>query len=268
VRFSSLASAFAIVLALGVVAAPAALAQNEPAWLGVAMEAHSGVVVVMHVISGSPADKAGIKTGDKIERVDGTQVASPGEVQRLVGDHHSGDTIDVKIGRASGETNIAVKAAPRPTMDEVLRMDHVGKIAPAWVGVQAATVGAPLSVGALKGKVAVVDFWAISCGPCRMTGPELARIQAKYGAQGLVVVGITTDSKSDAAEFAERKSLGFSVLSDEDATTTRAYGISAIPTVYVVDKRGIVRDVMVGYDPDHGTRIEALAQKLLAEPAP
>ncbi len=257
----------ALILSVAV-ASPVALADDGPAWLGVAMEAHSGVVVVMHVISGSPADKAGIKIGDKIERVDGTQVASASDVQSLVSTHHSGETIDVKILRSSGETSIAVKAAARPTMDEVLRMDHVGKIAPAWVGVQAATPNAPLSVGALKGKVAVVDFWAISCGPCRLTSPELARIQAKYGAQGLSVVGITTDSKSDAAEFAERKSLGFSVLSDENGTTTQAYGISAIPTVYVVDKRGVVRDVMVGYDPDHGPRIEALAQKLLAEPAP
>ncbi|MEO7112426.1 MAG: redoxin domain-containing protein [Polyangiaceae bacterium] len=266
-RFRSSAVLAALILAFAV-ASPIAHADDAPAWLGVAMEARSGVVIVTHVISGSPADKAGIKIGDKIERIDGTQVASPGEVQRLVSDHHSGETIDVKIGRASGETNIAVKAAQRPTMDEVLRMDHVGKIAPAWVGVQAATPGAPLSIGALKGKVAVVDFWAISCGPCRLTGPELAHIQAKYGAQGLTVVGITTDAKSDAAEFAERRSLGFSVLSDETGTTTQAYGISAIPTVYVVDKRGIVRDVMIGYDPDHGPRIEALAQKLLAEPSP
>ena len=265
-RIRSLFAASLLILTLG--AASAARADGPPVWLGVAMEAHSGVVVVMHVISGSPADKAGIKIGDKIERVDSTAVASAAEVQRLVADHHSGDTIDVKIARASGETNIAVKAAPRPTMDEVLRMDHVGKIAPTWVGLQAATAGAPLNIAALRGKVAVVDFWAISCGPCRLTSPELARIQAKYGAQGLTVVGITTDAKSDAAEFAERRSIGFSVLSDEDGDTTRAYGISAIPTVYVIDKRGIVRDVMVGYDPDHSIRIEALALKLLAEPAP
>ena len=232
------------------------------------MDAHGGAVVVMHVIAGSPADHAGIRAGDKIERVDGMPVSSASEVQRLVANHHSGDTIDVSVGRSSGSTSVTVKAAPRPTMDEVLRMDHVGKIAPNWVGVQAASPGAPLSIASLKGKVAVVDFWAISCGPCRLTGPELARIESKFGAQGLTVVGITTDPKSEAAEFAERKSLGFAVLSDENGTTTQAYGVSAIPTVYVIDKRGIVRDVMIGYDPDHGPRIEALAQKLLAEPNP
>ncbi|MEO8877590.1 MAG: TlpA disulfide reductase family protein, partial [Polyangiaceae bacterium] len=135
-------------------------------------------------------------------------------------------------------------------------------------GLQAASPGAPTSVAALKGKVAVVDFWAISCGPCRLTGPELAHIQAKFGAQGLQVVGISTDPTSEVSEFAERKSLGFAVLSDENGDTTHAYGISAIPTVYVIDKRGIVRDVMIGYAPDHAPRIEALAQKLLAESAP
>jgi peroxiredoxin len=189
-------------------------------------------------------------------------------VKHVVAAHHVGDTVDVKIVRGASDSSISVKLEALPTMDEVLRMDHLGKIAPAWVGVTAATPSAPLSIAALKGKVAVVDFWAISCGPCRLTSPELAHIQAKYGAQGLSVVGITMDSKADAAEFTERKSMGFSVLSDENGDTTRAYGISAIPTVYVVDKRGIVRDVMVGYDPDHGPRIEALAQKLLAEPAP
>lgn len=266
-RSRLLASVFAFV---GFVAAasPLAHAEGEPAWLGVAMEAKSGIVVVTHVVAGSPAEKAGIRIGDKIARIDGTAVASASAVQQLVSGHHSGDTIDVKIGRPAGETSIAVKVTPRPTMDEVLRMDHVGKAAPAWVGLQAASPGAPTSIAALKGKVALVEFWSISCGPCRMSGPELARIQSKLGAQGLIVVGITTDAKDEVAEFVERKGLGFSAVSDENGDTTHAYGISAIPTLYVIDKRGIVRDISIGYAPENAARVEALAQKLLAEPTP
>ncbi len=245
-----------------------ASADGGPPWLGVAMEAKDSAVVVARVISGSPADKAGIAAGDRIEKVDGTRVSTPEEVQHIVAAHHAGETVSVTVAHAGSDATLQVKMAPRPTIDEMLRMDRVGKPAPAWTGVEQATPGAPLSPTTLKGHVALVEFWATWCGPCRMSGPELARLQARYGAQGLTVVGITTDSKATAGEYAERHSLGFAAVSDPTATTTRAYGVAVLPTLFVIDKRGVVRDVSVGYAPDNATHVEALVNRLLAEPSP
>jgi peroxiredoxin len=47
-----------------------------------------------------------------------------------------------------------------------------------------------------------------------------------------------------------------------------AYGVSALPTLFVVDKKGVVRDVFVGFDPDQDAHVEELIRTLLAEPAP
>ncbi len=152
-RSSAVLAALAFTLSALAVASPIARADDAPAWLGVAMEARSGKVMVAHVIAGSPAERAGIRVGDRIVRVDGSPVASAAEVQHLVGEHHSGENIDVRLGRDTGDVSVSVKATPRPTMDEVLRMDHVGKPAPTWVGVTAATGGAPLNITSLRGRV-------------------------------------------------------------------------------------------------------------------
>lgn len=262
-----LAAAAALIFALGAVGSVAS-ADGGPAWLGIAMETKDHAVVVARVISGSPADKAGIRAGDRIERVDGTRITDPADVQKLVGAHSIGDTAAVTVERAGSDTTLRVKVAPRPTVDEMLRMDRVGKAAPPWIGVEAVTGGAPLSPSTLRGRVGIIEFWATWCGPCRATAPELTRLQSRYGAQGLTVMGITTDAKDVAAEYVERHGLGFSILSDPSADTTRVYGVSALPTLFVVDKRGVVRDVAVGFAPENTARVETLVTQLLAEPGP
>jgi peroxiredoxin len=147
----------------------------------------------------------------------------------------------------------------------MLRMDHVGSPAPAWEGLEP-TSGFPASLAGLRGRVVVVDFWATWCGPCRELAPVLSGWQAHYAAEGLSVVGITTDPVDAAATFKERLDLRYPMASDPHAATTQSYGVSALPTLFVVDKRGVVRDVAVGADPEQEARMEALIRTLLAEP--
>jgi len=133
------------------------------AWLGVAMEnaeeAAPNGVRVKHVVRGSPAEKAGLREGDAIVRLDGARVGSAGEVTRIVGEHAPGDAIVAVVMRAAKEMSLRIALAPRPSGDEMLRMDRVGAFAPAWPGVE--PVGAaPRSLAALRGRVVLLDFWA------------------------------------------------------------------------------------------------------------
>jgi len=99
--------------------------------------------------------------------------------------------------------------------------------------------------------------------------PKLGALQARYGAQGLSVLGLSTEEAQDVATFAQRTSMRYAgVAVDKHATTTRAYGVSSLPTLVVIDKQGIVRDVVVGYDPSADGRLEGVVRALLAEPAP
>jgi thiol-disulfide isomerase/thioredoxin len=238
------------------------------AWLGVAMEkgVGTGGVRVRHVVRGSPADRGGIKDGDLIRSVDGAKVDAADEVTRIVSEHAVGDVLVAVVGRGGSELAIRVALAARPTMDEMVRMDHVGAPAPAWIGVE--PIGdAPRSLSAVRGKVVLLDFWATWCGPCRVLAPRLSAMQARYGAQGLRVVGVTTEEPEEAATFAQQIGMRYALATDPRGETTREYGVSALPTLFVIDKRGVVRDVAIGYSPEREAQIEALVQRLLAEPA-
>jgi thiol-disulfide isomerase/thioredoxin len=220
------------------------------------------------VIRGSPADQAGVRDGDEIVRVDGRPVASPSEVTRLVAGKMSGDKIDVVLQRNGVAQTVTVTLTPRPSTDEIMRMEYVGTFAPQLTSLAAASGTLPASMNALRGKVAVIEFWATWCGPCQMTMPVLDGWQARYGAQGLSVIGITTEPVQMAANFATQKALHYAIASDSTNATSIAFGVRNIPTLFVVDKRGVVREVEIGYDPGVNTQLENLLQKLLAEPAP
>ena len=98
-----------------------------------------------------------------------------------------------------------------------------------------------------------------------MIAPKLSALQSKFAAQGLNVVGITTDDLEQAAAFKERTQMRYPVVSDPNGETTAVYGVSGLPTLFVIDKRGVIRDVAVGYDPGRDASLESLVQTLLAE---
>jgi thiol-disulfide isomerase/thioredoxin len=147
-------------------------------------------------------------------------------------------------------------------------MDLVGTFAPTWKDVLPVSGTFPSSIAALRGHVVLIDFWATWCGPCRIAMPKLGALQGRYGAQGLRVLGVSTEDAEDVALFARRTEMAYAVGVDMHAETTRSYGVSSLPTLVVIDKRGLVRDVRVGYDPFEDARLEVTLRTLLAEAAP
>jgi peroxiredoxin len=237
-------------------------------WAGIAMSPASATdgVRVEHIVRGSPAQQAGLQVDDRITLVDATIVATSRDVVRSIGLHAVGEAVSLTFVRAGKSQQVSVVLADFPSSDTMLRMDHVGSPAPAWDGLEP-TSGFPASLVGLRGHVVVVDFWATWCQPCREMAPVLSGWQARYGAQGLNVVGVTTDPADAAARFKEQLDLRYPMASDPRASTSAAYGVSALPTLFVIDKRGVVRDVIVGVDPGQDGRMEALIRSLLAEPA-
>ena len=102
-----------------------------------------------------------------------------------------------------------------------------------------ATSEAPIDLAAWKGKVVYVDFWASWCGPCRQSFPWMNEMQAKYGAQGLQVVGINLDAKrADADQFLAQLPAKFAVAFDPKADSARRFGVKGMPTSVLVDPQG------------------------------
>ena len=129
----------------------------------------------------------------------------------------------------------------------------------------------PLMLRSLHGRVVLIEFWTFACYNCRNTLPALKKWDAQYRDQGLTIIGVHTpelDFERDIDKLRrEVAGLGikYPVVTDQDYSTWKTYGVEAWPTVFVLDKQGRVRWTHVGegyYD-----QTEEVIKKLLAEPA-
>jgi thiol-disulfide isomerase/thioredoxin len=228
-------------------------------------------VLVDHVIRGSPAEKCGLRQGDRIVRVGAARVATGQEVIQVVASHAVGDVLDVAYVRDDREVTARAALASFPPADDVLRMDLVGTQAPAFAPVSAVSGAFPRSIADLRGRVVLLDFWATWCVPCRIVSPKLSQLQTAHGAEGLTVLGLTSEEAEPVQSVVRRESLRYTIGLDLDAATARRYGVVSLPTVVAIDRQGVIRDVFVGYDSDEEARLEATVRRLLAErstPAP
>lgn len=118
---------------------------------------------------------------------------------------------------------------------------------------------------AMKGKVVVVDFYATWCGPCMAAIPHNNEMLAKYKDKGLVIVGVCTSSKGqeNMGDVVRTKGIKYPTALDPKLASETAWAVHYYPTYAVVDRKGIVR--AIGLQPQH---VEAVVQKLLAEPPP
>ncbi len=235
------------------------------AWLGVELAKAEGGVLAKRVMRNSPAEKGGLKTGDVLLDIDGRAVAAVGDVVRLVGEKGPGVTIKVRARRATDDVTVSVALVEFPGEEEVLRLDKVGTFAPEWKGVKSAQ-GDVTEIKKLRGRVVLVDFWASWCVACRLTTPVLNDLFTKLGPQGLTVVGLTDDAEEAALKAIAKLGIKYPVCSATSAETFSAYGVRSLPTFFLVDKRGVFREVVIGAQPV--SVFEKTITKLLKESAP
>lgn len=129
----------------------------------------------------------------------------------------------------------------------------------------------PLTLKSLHGRVVLIDFWTFACYNCQNTLPTVKKWDAQYRDKGLTIIGVHTpelDYERNVDNLRrEVAGLGikYPVVTDNDYTTWKAYGVEAWPTVFLLDKQGRIRWTHVGEGAYYET--EEVIKKLLAEAA-
>ncbi|MEW6684585.1 MAG: redoxin domain-containing protein [Candidatus Edwardsbacteria bacterium] len=120
----------------------------------------------------------------------------------------------------------------------------------------------------LKGKIILLDFWASWCKPCKEEMPFLESLHLHYKDNGLCILGITVDSKRNLGlvkNIILQKKVTYPILLDSNQKVEKIYGVSILPTLFLIDKRGLIRFSRVGYTKVMEGEISAKVDSLVAE---
>ncbi len=142
------------------------------------------------------------------------------------------------------------------------RETRLGKEAASWEAVD--IDGKSHRLADYRGKVVVMDFWYRNCGWCIHAMPQVVRLSDEFRNQPVAVLGMCTDEKdSDARAVIDAMGLKYPTI--KAPGIPEKYGVNAFPTLVVVDKRGKVREIHVGYSPRLYEELADVIRKLLVE---
>jgi thiol-disulfide isomerase/thioredoxin len=113
-----------------------------------------------------------------------------------------------------------------------------------------------------RGRVVVINFWAVWCPPCRGEMPSLERLRERFKDRPFSILAINEGEDLDRIQpflWDLEPSPGFTVLLDSDLTVSQAFGVRGLPTSFILDKQGrIVYRAVGGREFDHPEMVAAI----------
>ncbi len=123
--------------------------------------------------------------------------------------------------------------------------------------------GAVVELTQLRGKVVLVNFWAVWCPPCRKEMPSMTRLMEKFAGRPFSILGVNEgESPEEIRAFLTQVPVNFPILLDREGESLKSWKVFAFPTSYVVDKLGRQRLGLFGSiewdSPEAIAQLEAL----------
>jgi thiol-disulfide isomerase/thioredoxin len=201
----------------------------------------------------------------------------------------------LKRGQEELKNETNAPYAQKALASTIERYSLVGRAAPKIEGENWINAPASLKQAELQGQVTIMQFTAHWCGPCRKSYPSMLSLHNRYIQKGLQVLFATqlygffenqqeltpeAEIAADQRYYTEHHGLPFKVViqrvaprtannqAPAEETNETRYFVSGIPQIMVIDKKGVVRLIMIGWDPANDARLTRLLERLLAEPGP
>ena len=107
--------------------------------------------------------------------------------------------------------------------------------------------GSELSLGDLRGRVVLVNFWATWCKPCEDEMPSMEQLYRQLSPRGFEMIAVSVDEeRAPVEEFKRRMSITFPIVLDPSQATSRLYQTTGFPESLLVDQNGVVVERYVG----------------------
>jgi thiol-disulfide isomerase/thioredoxin len=177
--------------------------------------------------------------------------------------YHIGGLVPVATATTSNPVN-ASAPAPAPAAPPEL-----ADLPPAVSVIPLKDVnGSPFKLADFFGKVAVVNFWATWCGPCRREIPELVKLHKEFQSRGVEIVGLSTENPETSAEKIRKFIQDFQIdyrigWAPAEVAVPLMQGHEAIPQIFVISRDGRILKRFVGFSAAYASQLKQVLEDAL-----
>jgi len=206
-------------------------------------------------------------------KIEPLQVAAPGaaDVRMVFEESHSRIRADVKIPEdtflfkppegAQRTDDIIAELGGGPERTSLL----IGRAAPDFT-LEGAGKTSPIRLGDYAGKIIMLGFWTTECAGCRMEMPLLQKVYDEYKERDVILITVNVrEHRRTVEKHIATQRYTFPVALDTNGRVEALYKVDGFPTLILIDKRGAVRKVHVGYAHGFERRLRKELATLSAE---